>query len=362
MINKDKIKGFVSGIILASLLGATAFAAPLEKKIDVLYDNIKIYVDGVLVQPKDGAGNAVEPFLSNGTTYLPVRAVSEALGKEVSWDADSKSIYIGEKPALDIQDVAIEEVTVSNADELYAALGSYKHIKLTPGVYNLSQLKPNYSESKNIYWKEVYDGRGLVLEGIEHITFEGLGESPVEIVVEPRYADVLTFINSSSISFKNIKAGHTIESGYCTGGVLNFDSCRNIDIKDSIFYGCGTYGIVANNTKNLTFDNSVIEECTYGIMTIYGSENFSFIHSKFRDCMEFSMFAINASKNIVFEQCEIAENKASSEYSTFFAVDSSKDIKFINCSFKNNAAVNFADNLSNIDFTGSTFDGKPFDR
>ena len=40
----------------------------------------------------------MEPFIYNGTTYLPVRAVGEALGKQVGWDGKTKTVYIGEVP------------------------------------------------------------------------------------------------------------------------------------------------------------------------------------------------------------------------------------------------------------------------
>jgi hypothetical protein len=40
------------------------------------------------------SGASVEPFIINGTTYLPVRAVAEALGMEVRWDNTAKSVHI----------------------------------------------------------------------------------------------------------------------------------------------------------------------------------------------------------------------------------------------------------------------------
>jgi hypothetical protein len=93
---KGVVVGFVMGAIVVSSLGAV-FAAPIEKKITALYDGIKIYIDGVLVTPKDANGNVVEPFIYEGTTYLPVRAVGEAFGKTVDWDGISKSVYVGKR-------------------------------------------------------------------------------------------------------------------------------------------------------------------------------------------------------------------------------------------------------------------------
>jgi hypothetical protein len=93
-------RGFVSGIIFTVLvisLAVTGFASTGTKTLQASYNNIKLYVDGNLITPKDASGNAVEPFISGGTTYLPVRAIGEALGKSVDWDGATQSVYIGSK-------------------------------------------------------------------------------------------------------------------------------------------------------------------------------------------------------------------------------------------------------------------------
>lgn len=91
------LAGFLSAFLLFTICTPT-FAANLQKQLAVTYRDIKLYVDGNEVVPKDASGNAVEPFISGGTTYLPVRAVGEALGKEVAWDSATNSVYIGQKP------------------------------------------------------------------------------------------------------------------------------------------------------------------------------------------------------------------------------------------------------------------------
>lgn len=95
---KKEIKGFIVGCIVTGILSMsmfTVFAEPISKNITAMYNNIKIYVDGNLIQPKDAAGNSIEPFIYNGTTYLPVRAIGEALGKTVQWDGKTNSVHIG---------------------------------------------------------------------------------------------------------------------------------------------------------------------------------------------------------------------------------------------------------------------------
>ena len=96
---KKTLKGYFLGFLSAAVLvSGVTYAASTTKTIEALYNNIKIYVDGIKIDPKDAAGNAVEPFIYNGTTYLPVRAVGEAIGKTVSWDGETQSVYLDEKP------------------------------------------------------------------------------------------------------------------------------------------------------------------------------------------------------------------------------------------------------------------------
>lgn len=102
MSKKERLKGFVSGVILTVLLFSSigVFASgSVRKTIDVFYNNVKLVVDGKPVKfGKDSAGNQIEPFIYNGTTYLPVRAVGEALGKKVDWDGATQTVYVGQKP------------------------------------------------------------------------------------------------------------------------------------------------------------------------------------------------------------------------------------------------------------------------
>ena len=58
------------------------------------YKDIKISIDGELIQPTDAQGNAVDPFIIDGTTYLPLRAVAGALGCDVAWDGATATITL----------------------------------------------------------------------------------------------------------------------------------------------------------------------------------------------------------------------------------------------------------------------------
>lgn len=84
------------GVCMVLTTGGALAANAVSKQITVQYSGIKLVVDNVPITPKDANGVVIEPFIYEGTTYLPVRAVGEALGKTVTWDGNSKTVYIGE--------------------------------------------------------------------------------------------------------------------------------------------------------------------------------------------------------------------------------------------------------------------------
>lgn len=100
MMKKLTRTRILSLVVVAGLLCGTAFAASAvtTRVIEANYMGIRIVVDGKEITPTDANGNVVEPFASNGTTYLPVRAIGEALGKEVTWDGDTATVYVGQVP------------------------------------------------------------------------------------------------------------------------------------------------------------------------------------------------------------------------------------------------------------------------
>lgn len=57
-------------------------------------DNVNVYVDNELVNLTDVNGNAVYPILQDGTTYVPIRAISQLLGYEIDWDGDNRNVFI----------------------------------------------------------------------------------------------------------------------------------------------------------------------------------------------------------------------------------------------------------------------------
>lgn len=94
-MKKDKLKGLIAGILIGCLLcGGSVYAISGTKTIDVTYRDIKVYKDGVRMNLTDANGTKVEPFIYNGTTYLPVRGACQLAGMDVEWDGKTSSVYL----------------------------------------------------------------------------------------------------------------------------------------------------------------------------------------------------------------------------------------------------------------------------
>lgn len=88
---KKELKGFICGVLTTALLTCTlTFAAGQWKTIDVLENDITVIVDGKQVTESN--------FVYNDRTYLPLRAVAEAVNKPVEYDEETNTAYIGEVP------------------------------------------------------------------------------------------------------------------------------------------------------------------------------------------------------------------------------------------------------------------------
>lgn len=115
---KKRLNGFLPGFVSALLIltfAVPAFAA-YQKQATLSYDNIKITVDGKAITPTDATGKAVEPFILEGTTYLPVRAVGNALGMSVYWDKDTSTAAL----------TSVGSNTENDAEKTVRLLGFYK--------------------------------------------------------------------------------------------------------------------------------------------------------------------------------------------------------------------------------------------
>lgn len=119
----QRLRDMIFGAVVASMVlgsGTVAFAKVANMNIPVSFSNIKIMIDGKQLN------TSKEPFTYNGTTYLPVRAVAEAVGKDVTWDGATKTVYLGEVPQNTEPTTNNQNEKISAKEYSYAS-GSFFH-------------------------------------------------------------------------------------------------------------------------------------------------------------------------------------------------------------------------------------------
>lgn len=160
MKKAQSFRWFISGMLTAALaacLVSSSLAALSPKMIEV-YTGVDIYVDDVKLDPQDAKGDPVEAFVYNGTTYLPVRAVGEAVGKTVQWEGKTNSVYLGkhtgDKPAVWLKDLDYFEghgwSTTENStwadSEVKDNLGKVRSNAISGDISNTYKINGQYSK------------------------------------------------------------------------------------------------------------------------------------------------------------------------------------------------------------------------
>ena len=85
--NKEKNLATVDGSPSGDFAGSKGTAKALTKKTTIAVSPINIEVGGKVFQPKDPNGKDVSVFVYEGTTYAPLRALAEAYGLTVGYNA-----------------------------------------------------------------------------------------------------------------------------------------------------------------------------------------------------------------------------------------------------------------------------------
>ncbi len=254
-----------------------------------------------------------------------------------------------------------EKIEVSTTKELLEAIKPDTLIVIKPGYYNMSEYIESEWKNEGERWndehkyvklRECHDGIEVVISHTDGLSIFGGGESPseTELVVDPRYAAVLTFEDCHSLTLSSLTMGHTGEVE-CSGNVLDFWECEDISLSAMDIYGCGVYGIGAyNDTKNMNVYSSTVRDCTYGPMYIYGCDGrFEFRNCWFDGSGPFSYVEKNDGMELCFYECNFGR-----EETEYF-----KDIDWIykeNCRWneERDPSAEYSYDVEPIDFENMT--------
>lgn len=200
--NKQRACGFVSGVLATLLTVAlvTPVFALATKKITV-ETGVKVYVDDHLVQVEDAYGNPMDAVIWDGRTYLPVKAITDAMDIPLKWEGKTFSVYVGKhnssSPSVWLQNLdhfystadIKEAETKDNLGDSYANAinfgkyggtrvyklnGKYRAISGTfYQMYSARDRKPNYyNTTLKIYGDDELLYEAYMEAGIEPIPFK----------------------------------------------------------------------------------------------------------------------------------------------------------------------------------------------
>jgi len=196
---------------------------------------------------------------------------------------------------------------VSTVEEFIRVLGPDRIIELAPGDYDLSQAKRVRSVAYR--WDPVMqDQYALIIHNAVNLTIRAPGDEPAHILTPYTYANVLTFENADNLELSHLKIGHAPDAGSCTGGVVAITDAKHVRIERCTLYGCGTEGLRLKKISALAFTSSIIEGCSYGILTANDCTDLSFQSSTFRNNVKFHGFDFTDTTGILFRDCTIRDN------------------------------------------------------
>ena len=138
---------------LSAALTVSAFAA--TNVTATLSPDVTVRIDGVTCDFYNAQGKEVHPIIYNGTTYIPLRAVGELMGKNVNWDGTTGTASLGGTRTTGnvtgTPDTAAKrtDVTFTLRPEYHIVIDGTEHTftnangtKVDPAIYNGSIYLP----------------------------------------------------------------------------------------------------------------------------------------------------------------------------------------------------------------------------
>lgn len=200
---KNRIKDILIGILIGSLLmtATPVLANTILQKIDVVLNGVNVEVNGEYLNANS--------ILYNGSTYLPLRYVAEAVGREVEWNQETMTANIIDKGDNDLNEVEtniVKDTDMKTSDGIKVKrINGKDYIDLQDSGYKYNDNNNNRISVLTKDMKLIDDFSGeiclfinneLVLESIEHIS---LGKFQTYVKVDYYENIILPLLTSNII-------------------------------------------------------------------------------------------------------------------------------------------------------------------
>ncbi len=221
----------------------------------IAHASCNILVDGTMLVCYDSQGNVIEPFVENGTTYVPVRAIAEAFDTTVNWDQDTLTVFLGEKSGTPTLGEHINIYYEGNAYICYDASGNTVYPILKDGATYLPIRGIGELFGKTVSWDNI---------------------KKTAILTTPATEDAIVYLSNSVV---NTEATQNLTQELSFTGQLYFNNniVTEISEKEITNYSPSMFSLSAILPENYTDTVSYLGKGSYFIYT----DSSQFISSPF---------------------------------------------------------------------------------
>ena len=186
---------------------------------------------------------------------------------------------------------AMDTVSVNTVQQLIDSIQSDRLILLQPGVYDVSSIlqlsevdieanQQNVLLTKALFYSS---GMGIVVKQVKNLTIQGTGETHElnELITTMENDFVLSFFGCSNIRLLNLTAQYDrTKEGSRKGGSWFINQCTGVKIERNLL-ARGNVGLKVSRSKNISMINSIISECSSGVVELQESWSIRFDNCKF---------------------------------------------------------------------------------
>ncbi|HMO41510.1 MAG TPA: WG repeat-containing protein [Saprospiraceae bacterium] len=324
---------------------------PIEYDVTYLGGDSHEYMEGLdrphhcLLLYKDGQGTLFnvdgKPLSDKKWLYC---GYPDRFGLVVATDANGRENYIGPDGRIYAKDAPLKKVTVSNVQALSQAIGNDTEITLEDGQYDLGAVTDT-TKFVSIFGFEGAPDRSIIIHDVRNLHIKARNAGKAQLITPHAFVPVLSIENSYNISLTGLSVGHEVAPGLCEGAVLTTRSVQYLLVDNCDLYGSGTLGLEAYDTGSLMLHNTVVRECTAGILALENCYNALVDNCTLRDNEGDHMVKMMNSWKITFRKTQFTNNQTPTEYGPyeFFKLQADYErVALQDCTFTNCTADYFA--------------------
>jgi hypothetical protein len=232
--NKKRIALMIAVLMLVLSFSTTGFASWLDKTIKASYRNITVFVNNTQKVATTTSGTVVEPFIVDGTTYVPLRGIAEMLGYQVTFNPTTYRIDI---VGTDVAALAAQVIQKdARIKELETQLAKYSTVSLTT---LRSELKADYTKIGTVSIKDIIlkgDKSAIELQIYVDLTRSTDYNAWTSLSETTKKTAIQNMVDDIRDAFADAKITGFVQDNYDKSKILKF----TLDTRDRVVLGSTT--------------------------------------------------------------------------------------------------------------------------